>query len=987
MRKLNFFITFVLFMTVFSACEDAENDTTQDNSTKTQVEFKNLEQFPVTVYSDAERQNVITQVDALGTATVPAVHAPFGTAFYPTFHFDLFDMPDIIVPYNAPHIVTLIEDKKTTRVPIPKLESIEINSAYIKITNNSDFSLALRQGNTEILTLGSRNVIVITGQKAVYEVIPGPVSSYTFMRNASTPIAFPSTVSEFKSGIIYSFTYTNTGLALTTQASVLKSIPPAMPLNVQAQVISNSNVSVTWDEVYGATSYRIYRADGTSSAAYNQIGSTTGLSYIDTTISSGQTYYYRVRAVSGTDNISVQSPPVSVNMSPSNFRSASSTTISITLAWDVFDGASGYNVYRSDTENGTYTQINTALVTGTVLTDTNVLPDTTYYYKISAVIGENETLQSEPISASTLSPVPVNVRRISSTTISINLAWDVVDGASGYNVYRSETENGTYNKLNIELITETTLTDTDLLPDTAYYYKVSSINGGVEGLPSGAIIAATLSPIPANVRRTSRTTISNNLAWDVVSGASSYNVYRSDTENGTYLKLNTEFIIGTTFTDTGLSPGTTYYYKVSSINNGLEGLPSDAIIAATQSAIPANIRITNITTSSVSLAWNTVSEASGYNVYRSDNENGTYSMLNTAVLNNNAYTDTGLTAYTTYYYKVSSIVSGNESELSNFVAGSTGVIVSGNSLAAKLAWIQNNTLSNSVYAIELSGDENLAPQDLSYSGKSNITVTIRGITMSNINLSSNGSLFTIGSGVTLTVDNNVTLNGRTNNNTSLVRINNGGILVMNEGSKITGNTAMSTTSSPNYVYGGGVYVNGGTFLLNGGKITGNNVSSSYTGNRRFAYGGGVYIDTGVFTMNAGEISGNSIYAGTSSTSSNSADAYGAGVYIGSGLFNMNGGEIFSNTATASGYWPSISGGGVYVSSGSVKFRMSGGVIYGSNAAGGLANSATDGRALYCAAAGTAQYGTVSDNTFYRSGDFGTAVNTNIRVTNGNLLTN
>jgi fibronectin type 3 domain-containing protein len=899
----------------------------------------------------------------------------------------LFDVPGISIPYNAPHIVTVIDDKKTAKVPIPKLEAIEINSAYIKITNNSDFSFSLRQSNTELLTLGGRNAIVITGQNAVYEVTPASVSSYTFMRNTTTPVEFPATVSEFKKGIIYSFTYTNTGLVLTGRTSVLQSIPPAMPLNVQAQAISNSSVSVTWNEVYGATSYRIYR---TTDSTTSPIGSTASLSYADTTVSAGQTYYYSVSAVSGTNNESVRSPLVSVNMFPSDFRSTSSTTISITLAWNVFNGASGYNIYRSDNENGTYTQINTALVTDTNITDTNVLPDTAYYYKISAVIGENETLQSESISTSTLSPVPANIRRTSRTTISNNLAWDVVSGASGYNVYRSDTENGTYNKLNTEFITGTTFIDTDLLPGTTYYYKISSINGGVEGLPSDAIIAATLSAIPVNIRIINTTTISINFVWDALSGASGYNVYRSDTENGTYLKLNTEFIIGTTFTDTGLSPGTTYYYKVSSINNGLEGLPSGAIIAATLSAIPANIRITNITTSSVSLAWNTISEASGYNVYRSDNENGTYSILNTAVLNNNEYTDTGLLAYTTYYYKISSIVSEVESELSNFFAGSTGVIVSGNDLAAKLAWIKNNALSNSVYAIELSGNENLSPQDLSYSGKSNIIITIRGITMSNINLSSNGSLFTIGTGVTLIVDNNVTLNGRTNNNTSLVRINNGGILVMNEGSKITGNTAMSTTNSPNYVYGGGVYVDGGTFLLNGGKITGNNVSSSYSTGSRGASGGGVYISTGIFTMNAGEISGNNIYASYTSSYTYNVYAYGAGVYISNGIFNMNGGEILSNTATANGYSTGnifVSGGGVYVTSGSVKFRMSGGVIYGSNATGGLANSATSGRALYCEAAGTAQYGTVNDNTFYRSGDFGATVNTNIRVTNGNLLTN
>jgi uncharacterized repeat protein (TIGR02543 family) len=132
-----------------------------------------------------------------------------------------------------------------------------------------------------------------------------------------------------------------------------------------------------------------------------------------------------------------------------------------------------------------------------------------------------------------------------------------------------------------------------------------------------------------------------------------------------------------------------------------------------------------------------------------------------------------------------------------------------------LTWLSTNAVEGGAYTITLTGDETIAPATLFYGGK-NVSVTIRGdATKRTVNLSSIGSLFTVESGVTLTLDNNVVLRGRSDNGTSLVRVNNGGKLVMNTGSEISGNTASK---------GGGVYVYNGTFTMSGGTISGNTAS-------------------------------------------------------------------------------------------------------------------------------------------------------------------
>jgi len=208
--------------------------------------------------------------------------------------------------------------------------------------------------------------------------------------------------------------------------------------------------------------------------------------------------------------------------------------------------------------------------------------------------------------------------------------------------------------------------------------------------------------------------------------------------------------------------------------------------------------------------------------------------------------------------------------------------VPGATLADKLSWINSNAASNKNYIITLDYDEGIGPSTLSYSNRSNITIRIRNTVMRTINLSSNGILFTIGSGVTLILDSNVTLKGRNDNTNSLVKVNSGGTLIMNTGSKITGNIMPSSSSS--YSASGAVVVSGGTFTMNGGEISGN-TSAAFA----YVYGGGVCMNSGTFTMNGGEIFGNTVYYVSDSSSYN---AYGGGVYVGGGIFTKNSGTIY-----------------------------------------------------------------------------------------------
>jgi hypothetical protein len=317
----------------------------------------------------------------------------------------------------------------------------------------------------------------------------------------------------------------------------------------------------------------------------------------------------------------------------------------------------------------------------------------------------------------------------------------------------------------------------------------------------------------------------------------------------------------------------------------------------------------------------------------------------------------------------------------------------------KLTWINTNAVEGGAYTITLTKDETIAPTTLSYGNKT-VSVTIEGDTTERtIDLSSTGSLFTIGSRVTLSLDNNVTLQGRIDNTASLVRVNSGGTLVMKTGSKISGNTTST------YPGGGGVSVSSGTFTMNNGTISGNissigggvSVSSSGTftmnngtisGNTASNnFGGGVYVYGGTFTMNNGTISDN--------TASSSG---GGGVYVASGIFTMNNGTISDNTASSIGGGVSVSssgttftmndgiisdnssnyGGGVHMSGGT--FTMNNGIISGNTAPG-------SGGGVYVSSSGTfTMYdGIISGNTSDFGGGVYVSSSTFIKQQSGGII--
>ncbi len=155
------------------------------------------------------------------------------------------------------------------------------------------------------------------------------------------------------------------------------------------------------------------------------------------------------------------------------------------------------------------------------------------------------------------------------------------------------------------------------------------------------------------------------LSWSASSGATSYNVKRATTSGGPYTTIASPTT--TSYTDTGVTNGTTYYYVVSAVNTAGESANSSQVSATPQAVPPAPTNLVATPgNAQVGLSWSASSGATSYNVKRATTSGGPYTTI--ASPTTTSYTDTGLTNGTTYYYVVSAVNASGESANSSQVS-------------------------------------------------------------------------------------------------------------------------------------------------------------------------------------------------------------------------------------------------------------------------------------------------------------------------------
>jgi len=171
----------------------------------------------------------------------------------------------------------------------------------------------------------------------------------------------------------------------------------------------------------------------------------------------------------------------------------------------------------------------------------------------------------------------------------VSLSWNASTGATSYNVKRSTTSGGPYTTIATG-VTATNFTNTQLVNGTTYFFVVTAVNSaGESGNSNQASATPQLSvpPAPTNLVATPGDG-QVSLSWNASSGATSYNVKRSTTSGGPYSTVASG-VTSTSFTNTGLTNGTTYFFVVSAVNSAGESGNSNQASATPQQSSAGDI--------------------------------------------------------------------------------------------------------------------------------------------------------------------------------------------------------------------------------------------------------------------------------------------------------------------------------------------------------------------------------------------------------------
>ena len=611
--------------------------------------------------------------------------------------------------------------------------------------------------------------------------------------------------------------YVPTGSQIAVYGLLAAPQPPGAPTGLAATP-GNGQVGLTWTGSSGAASYNVYR--GTSAGAESSTPVATGVTstaYTDSAVVDGTAYYYTVAAVNnyGTSGMSneVSAAPfsatngsggISINcggaaaspfVADTDFTGGATSNSGNTIGTSLLTGtippqavlqSNRYGTFTYTvpglTNNGTYTvtlyfaeeywtaagkRVFDVSINGNqVLTNFDIFAAAGSEYNAveksfsatasssgqivisTTSVSDNPQINGIVIAGGSASP-PTTPTGVSATAgnAQVSLSWTASTGATSYNIYRSDT-SGNEGTTPYATSASASYTDTGVTNGDTYYYTVAAVNGSGTSAQSTEVNATPAAPIPATPTglAASPNNGSVSLIWNASGGATSYNIYRGTTSGGEGTTTYASGVTSASFIDFSATNGVTYYYTVAAVSTGGTSAQSTEASATPSASIPqppSNLAGTGGVTQ-ISLTWTASTGATSYNIYRSTKSfpgPGPAAGAPVATSTTASYTNTGLTAGTTYYYVVTAVdasgmsVPSNKANATPTSGAATNVISINCGGAATGTWVADtdftggntSAVENTITTTQLTGT--IPPQAVLQSNRyGTFTYTIPGLT-------------------------------------------------------------------------------------------------------------------------------------------------------------------------------------------------------------------------------------------------------------------
>jgi hypothetical protein len=508
-------------------------------------------------------------------------------------------------------------------------------------------------------------------------------------------------------------------------ATTLIGEPTVQATTITFTAFTDNSLSISWTNGNGAERLVLARqgsavnvdpADGASYtgnanfSAATDIGSGNkvvfrgaGNSVIVTNLAANTVYHFRVYELNGSG--------VSTNylLSTATGNPASRTTIiteptaqptaavfslqttsTLRLAYTAAAGApTGYLIIRKAGSasagfpvDGTFYTVGNSL-DGTIVAignftqfdDTGLSAGTVYHYTVFSYNGAGQAvnyLTASPLTGSTIT-LPLAPAALAATGVQqfqFTANWNSVTGAANYRLDVSSDNFSTFvTGYNSKTVTGTSDAVTGLTAGTTYQYRVRASNASGQSVNSNMISQLTVPPTPVGVNTTGAEQTQFTVSWTASLGAVDYLLDVSLDNFSTFVTgYNGKVITATTENvNTGLVAGNTYQVRVRARNAGGTSPNSSTVAQPLKPATPVALDANPIGINSFTAKWEAANGAASY-VLDASTQND-FSTHLPGYPNNEGNTleklITGLTANSSYYYRVKAVNPTGESPYSN----------------------------------------------------------------------------------------------------------------------------------------------------------------------------------------------------------------------------------------------------------------------------------------------------------------------------------
>ncbi|WNS81304.1 Ig-like domain repeat protein [Domibacillus sp. DTU_2020_1001157_1_SI_ALB_TIR_016] len=471
-----------------------------------------------------------------------------------------------------------------------------------KIQNGNDISLSW---NTAANATAYKVYQIVDGQKVLKSTVTGTTVNYTNMPAGDYVYEIYSYSDRFGESA-------EGGKAAFT----LEQLVMAAPANFASDVQNGNDIVLSWEAVPYAANYKVYQINDSGQKTLKSTVTAAAVTYANQP--EGE-YKYEVHSYSSRFGESAEGSTLSLSLvhpelkAPANVKETIKSDTSFSLSWDAAEYATGYKVYQI--VDGKKTLKST--VTSPAVTY-NSMPSGEYAYVIHAYssrFGESAegsqvtfTLTGQTMKA------PTNAAYTVVNGNDIKLSWTAAEYATGYKIY--QVVDGV--KVLKNTVTGSSYTYTNMSAGD-YKYVVHSVSTLFGESADGAEISFTLNhPVieaPGNFTYKIQNVNDVVLSWDAADYANSYKIY--EVVNGEKVLKYTGTAL--TFTLKNVSAGEhTYAVDTVSTRFGESAKSSTVTVTMNEYSLqaPENATYSAANVNDVTLKWNAVLNANGYNIYQ-----------------------------------------------------------------------------------------------------------------------------------------------------------------------------------------------------------------------------------------------------------------------------------------------------------------------------------------------------------------------------------